>query len=91
LNLSWNIDSVNDIEAGTVGVVVSAHGQSVAVKELFSLTEARSLADALYKKADELSQLTAIANAEMNPPTEPIQPTEQSTEQPTEQPTEQEV
>jgi hypothetical protein len=55
VNLSWNIDSVNDIEAGTVGVVVSASGQSVLVRDLFSPSDARALATALTEKADELS------------------------------------
>jgi hypothetical protein len=54
VNLSWNIDSVNDIEAGTVGVVVSASGQSVLVRDLFSPSDARALATALIEKADEL-------------------------------------
>lgn len=55
MSLSWNIDSVNDIEAGTVGVVVSASGQSVLVRDLFSPSDARALAAALIAKADELS------------------------------------
>lgn len=55
MNLSWNIDSVNDIEAGTVGVVVSASSSAVLVKDLFSPADARAFAAALVAKADELS------------------------------------
>jgi hypothetical protein len=55
VNLSWNIDSVNDIEAGTVGVVVSASGHNVLVKDLWTPAETRAAIAALTEKLNELS------------------------------------
>jgi hypothetical protein len=54
MNFEWNIDKVNDPANSNIGVVVTLRSPGVALQDTVSPAFARSIADAIYKQADEV-------------------------------------